>query len=195
MGWPHFFCMWFPQCGRRPSTSEKPYSSASAQVEKTRPDFSKSFGSATRFTTARPEYTGVSDSAKSGSFATASRQLTSVTPRCSRRSDGRGLVGISRQSLLRPGENHVHSDGLRFCPGTPTQECGRRRLYTRVPALRSNARTPRRYRGQLVRGSREGSGFCRIRDPRVFRTGGSEPCSGPEALRKIRARFLYLGTR
>src|SRR6516165_11369547 len=71
MAWPHFFCMWFPQCGRRPSTSEKPYSSASAQVEKTRPDFSKSFGSATRFTTARPEYTGVSDSAKSGSFATA----------------------------------------------------------------------------------------------------------------------------
>jgi len=42
-------------------------------------------------------------------------------------------------------------------------------------------------------GSREGSGFCRIRDPRVFRTGGSEPCSGPEAFRKIRARFSLLG--
>src|SRR5215471_20408448 len=44
-----------------------------------------------------------------------------IRRRPDRRSDGRRLVPVSWQSLLRPGENHVHSNGLRFCPGTPAQ--------------------------------------------------------------------------
>ena len=62
--------------GCRPSTSVKPYSLASTSTVRTRPDFSSTLGSAARWATARPVYSGDSPSLMAG----RSRKSASVRP-------------------------------------------------------------------------------------------------------------------
>ena len=89
------------QSGRPPSTSVRPYSFESAQVENKPPLFAPTFGSAASAATARPTRQGVSDSATWGSFSMALGQFASVTPNVSSTASERRNPGVIASAVTR----------------------------------------------------------------------------------------------
>lgn len=87
------------QSGREPSVSVKSYSFASCPLESDRPLHRSLAGSAASARTPRAIRAGDSAMAKCGSWATASRQVSSVTPKWSSISSERRKPGVSETAV------------------------------------------------------------------------------------------------